>query len=519
MADETQVRRIRSGVDSWNRWREGYEDAEEYPLIDLTGANLSGLDLERVNLAGADLTRANLSRANLTGADLDAATLANADLSEVIASGVCLSEADCCNAKFVGGCLAGADCDGTDFSDANLRDANLEGANLFEAIFDQANLLNANLSRVNATWCSFESANLIGSYLWDGRFHYASFSKACLPGRTVLIKGSRIRFEAENDEMDNDSTNDEPVLPRDGADFSGANFSDARLTGLDFGDSVLSGSVLAWCDLRSADMRRVHFLSSASLVGSDLSGAQLPPGISFAHQFDHASDLVKSSRMAHSILLTFGAYAVTAVWLADRSADKLFDLQLIGLRVSENKFMLASSLIIAVFFFHFQVLLQRIWELMSEMPTIFPDGHTLPNKMPSWWLTEFAWRHLKVIREFERLEPPKHYTSQYLSIVLLSWVVFPACLASFGAYMILSKAPMWMTGFVITIASISILFSIYSYVVVATLAAWRHRDQTSTRNGSAWRTAISGKNEMWGAIRTRFQPLGLRPIWRWRRRR
>jgi uncharacterized protein YjbI with pentapeptide repeats len=256
----------------------------------------------------------------------------------------------------------GADCDGTDFSNANLTEADLEGADLFEAIFDGARLVRANLSKVHATWCSFDSANLIGSYLWGGRFHHARFIKATLRGRSFFVEGTRIRFRASDDLSDDDSDISESHLHPDGADFGGCNFSHAILTNLDFGESDLSDTELAWCDLRNSDMRNVRFLSSGSLVGSDLSGAEFPLGTSFNEQIDNARDLIRSCRLLHSIILTFGAYAATAVWFAQRSADGLFNLELIGLEVKEKEFLFAGTLILTSLSLHFQIHLQRVWE-------------------------------------------------------------------------------------------------------------------------------------------------------------
>lgn len=71
----------------------------EIDLIqDLAGANLSGTDLSNINLSGADLSftdfsDANLSRANLSGADLSCANLDRADLNGVNLIGANLSGA------------------------------------------------------------------------------------------------------------------------------------------------------------------------------------------------------------------------------------------------------------------------------------------------------------------------------------------------------------------------------------------------------------------------------------------
>ena len=91
-------------------------------MADLSGADLSGIDLRYVDLSGANLRYANLRYANLSGANLSDANLRYADLRYA------------------------------NLSDANLRYASLKYANLSDAnlnctLLDGANLSDANLSR------------------------------------------------------------------------------------------------------------------------------------------------------------------------------------------------------------------------------------------------------------------------------------------------------------------------------------------------------------------------------------
>ncbi|MFQ5578040.1 MAG: pentapeptide repeat-containing protein, partial [Anaerolineae bacterium] len=52
MANETQLQLLRTGVDAWNRWRQGHPNLKP--------------DLVAADLRGANLGRANLGRANLS---------------------------------------------------------------------------------------------------------------------------------------------------------------------------------------------------------------------------------------------------------------------------------------------------------------------------------------------------------------------------------------------------------------------------------------------------------------------
>jgi len=90
--------------------------------------DLSGADLTGINLAYADLTRANLSWANLTGVQLGQANLSGANLA--------------------GANLTGAKLNMADLTGANLSGARLLDARLYKATLDGTDLSGADLSNV-----------------------------------------------------------------------------------------------------------------------------------------------------------------------------------------------------------------------------------------------------------------------------------------------------------------------------------------------------------------------------------
>jgi uncharacterized protein YjbI with pentapeptide repeats len=86
VADENHIRRLKQGVDAWNKWRSESHYAGDLIRVDLVAADLSvadlnGADLNGANLSGADLSGANLFGANLSGANLFVARLIRTDLN------------------------------------------------------------------------------------------------------------------------------------------------------------------------------------------------------------------------------------------------------------------------------------------------------------------------------------------------------------------------------------------------------------------------------------------------------
>ena len=100
---------------------------------DFSGADLSGADLSRINLCGVDLHEANLCGANLWGADLSEANLWGADLRRAN-----LSEANLCV--------------------ANLDGTNLEGGQLLWTIGNGHEIKTVILSEHHVSWTKDEMA-------------------------------------------------------------------------------------------------------------------------------------------------------------------------------------------------------------------------------------------------------------------------------------------------------------------------------------------------------------------------
>ncbi|RCJ33565.1 hypothetical protein A6770_18080 [Nostoc minutum NIES-26] len=122
---------------------------------DLSGVNLSGVNLGYADLRGADLSRANLSRADLNRADLSGANLNRADLRDANLIRANLNRAD-------------------------LRDADLRAANLTRAYLSRTDLSNANLDLAKLNSAKLNSAKLNSAILRRSDFNRASLEHAQL---------------------------------------------------------------------------------------------------------------------------------------------------------------------------------------------------------------------------------------------------------------------------------------------------------------------------------------------------
>src|ERR1700681_2723738 len=132
MANPEHLTILNRGVDVWNHWR-FHEGSGVLP-------DLSGADLSSLNLPGANFYRTDLS-------------------------GIRLSINNLAAVNFWGANLTGVDFDGSVFLETNLQDARLCDASLrdtllFQTILTNADLSNADFSNARISQCSFNDNDL-----------------------------------------------------------------------------------------------------------------------------------------------------------------------------------------------------------------------------------------------------------------------------------------------------------------------------------------------------------------------
>jgi uncharacterized protein YjbI with pentapeptide repeats len=140
------------------------------PIIALTSANLSDVNLSLVNLSGADLSDADLSNTNLFGAELPDANLFSADLRDANLHQADLSDAyllstDLRNAYLFSTDLSGANLFGAFLNNTILNRARLSDAIMINAFLSDASLYRADLSNANLRGADLSNANLKGANL------------------------------------------------------------------------------------------------------------------------------------------------------------------------------------------------------------------------------------------------------------------------------------------------------------------------------------------------------------------
>jgi uncharacterized protein YjbI with pentapeptide repeats len=296
-----------------------YAAKRSFAERDLTGADLSKLDLRGADFRLALLEKADLHGANLEGADFTGAVLARADLEGAKTKGVKLAGANLAEARLMKLDLAGVDLRGAvltkaQLGGANLHGANLDGADLAEVDLTAADLAEASAQKAQFTGATVERARFTGADLTEAVFHSLDlggldFSGArlekvelheCLGEKTKFAgahmknaRFSHIDRRSCFDGADFEKANLEHANLRDvelkGAHFAGADLGDADLSKADCEGAnfhraraksslwirtKLKGARLAGANLREATLTRAD-LAGASLEGANLFGANL----------------------------------------------------------------------------------------------------------------------------------------------------------------------------------------------------------------------------------------------------
>lgn len=217
---------------------------------DVTGADLSDLDLEKADFREAILTRANLRGSRLAGADLSGAILREADLADANLEGAILRGADLTGARMGKANLRGATLDEADFSEAYLREASLIRAHGTGTLFTDANLSHADLTEAR-----LPSAMAAGISLHEARLCKADLSGASLErawGLHVVAEGAILQEMRAAE-----------------ANFAESNFREIRAAG-----SIWEKAELFQADFFGADLVGAEF-EKANLEKARLSGANL----------------------------------------------------------------------------------------------------------------------------------------------------------------------------------------------------------------------------------------------------
>ncbi|MEE8574897.1 MAG: pentapeptide repeat-containing protein [Thermodesulfobacteriota bacterium] len=301
-----------------------------------------------------------------------------------------------------------------DLSRADLKKKDLSGFNLYRADLKGADIHKASLC----------DANLHGSDLRDANL-------GCADLNSVDLRGANLRS----------------------ADLSRANLGDADLHKADLSDANLHGT----------DLSCVKGLSGIMLARANLSEAVLPDYFEgFGDALDNFADSAKHTRKLFLVILSLCVSfwltiaATTDVALVTNSAS--ISLPKFQTKIPIVGFYFVAPILMLCFYIYFHLHLLRLFEGLSRMPALFPDGRPLDQRSYPWLMSGLIYKY------FSRLEDkrPPLINVQSFILKMLAWWLVPLTLVSFY-FRFLSRHGWYVTALHILLILLAVYFGLLFY--------------------------------------------------------
>lgn len=173
------------------------------------------------------------------------------------------------------------------------------------------------------------------------------------------------------------------------ADLLMADLRDACLARANIRDSCLVGANLEAANLEGASLETAMGLVPRQLAGTNLHEASLPQSVL---QFEALREFKLASRKIHGLFVALMSMSALSALLILMTKDfqlmtnsaVLFFLHSASAAAAlpTVQFYLIAPVILFVLYLVFQFHLQHLWDLVLELPAVFPDGRVLGENQP-----------------------------------------------------------------------------------------------------------------------------------------
>ena len=219
-----------------------------------------------------------------------------------------------------------------------------------------------------------------------------------------------------------------------GADLLLANLERASLLQANLEGANLLGAKLQEADLQGAILDKATGLQEEQLAGANLFGATLPEDVSVSEAL---KGVARTAREAGWLVLAMLMLSVAAGFRVITTSDAqiLGDAPVLPFRIFrafplDSVYLLAPALLLG-FYVWLHLYLQRLWESLSTLPAIFPDGQPLDRLLP-WFGAQVARAHLKWLQNTNRVLVALEAA---ISAVILYWVLPATMILFWGRYL------------------------------------------------------------------------------------
>ena len=207
-------------------------------------------------------------------------------------------------------------------------------------------------------------------------------------------------------------------------DLTETNFQGAELRRADFAAASLRGANLREADLQNATLENAEFLLTSQLAGADVAGAKLPEAIAGFEGLKTVAEATSSARKLFIAMLSGCLYSWLTIGTTKDAAlltnSASSPLPIIGTALPIVGFYLVAPVVLLALYFYFHLNMQRLWEVLADLPAVFPDGRSLDKRAGPWLLNGLVSAHFVRLRGGR---PSLSRVQQWLSILLAWWVV------------------------------------------------------------------------------------------------
>ena len=259
----------------------------------------------------------------------------------------------------------------------------------------QAVLTRADLSWADLSGVNLQVAVLEKTLLWGAKLEKADLESADLQGADLRE-----------------------------ANLKGANLSGANLRAANFTNADLLQSNLRQSKLQDTDISQVRGLLATQLGGANVSNAQLPPAIAEFKGLEFLEKLSQNARRHFVIILLGSAYAFVTI-ASTTDANLLTNapaalLPNVSVPIPTAGFYLVAPPLLFILYLYFHFHMQRIWDVIADLPAIFPDGRPVDKVAYPWLPNTLARLYSGLLKE---TRPPPSRLETLILMMVIWWVV------------------------------------------------------------------------------------------------
>jgi uncharacterized protein YjbI with pentapeptide repeats len=256
-----------------------------------------------------------------------------------------------------------------------------------------------------------------------------------------------------------------------GFDLKNANLRDSVLSRATLQNTDLTGAGMQEATLHNVDLTSARGLRAYQLLGSDVTGATLPPGI--AESLKSLPGVEEASKSSRNLLLTV-TLACLYCWLTILSttdASLLVGSSTLALPIVQTPipvvaFFGAAPVLLLIVYIYLHFSLQNLWDAFATLPAIFEDGRPLHERAFPWLMNSLVRTHFPLLAR----ECPRLPRFQALAAQLLAWWAVPLTLLAFWARFLVRHHAL-ITFLQVLLVALSVWFS---------LLLWRITSDTLT---------------------------------------